>query len=178
MKFVRNLILVLALLLPSCSLAQADSVYTPKKKASDYIPLPLRLEVGGGNMFVAGLEWWILPTMLIGAQERPNDIKGLWVPNYALIWSFRTRYVYDYIDHEHGILLYPNIQCLFVGLMGIAVGPQVGWFSSTGFDYGASVRFDLLSLLNIEVGYFAKKENVFVNIIFTMSGPRTMIFDP
>jgi len=178
MKFVRNIILALALLLPGCSLAQADSVYTPKKKSSDYIPLPLGLEVGGGNMFVAGLEWWILPTMLIGAQERPNDIKGLWVPNYALIWSFRTRYVYDYIDHEHGILLYPNIQCLFVGLTGIAVGPQVGWFSSTGFDYGASVRFDLLSLLNIEVGYFAKKENVFVNIIFTMSGPRTMIFDP
>ena len=178
MKFVRNIILALALLLPSCSLAQADSVYTPKKKASDYIPLPLGLEVGGGNMFVAGLEWWILPTMLIGAQERPNDIKGLWVPNYALIWSFRTRYVYDYIDHEHGILLYPNIQCLFVGLTGIAVGPQVGWFSSTGFDYGVSVRFDLLSLLNIEVGYFAKKENVFVNIIFTMSAPRMLIFDP
>ena len=178
MKFVRNIILALVLLLPGYSMAQADSVYTPKKKASDYIPTPLGLEVGGGNMFVAGLEWWILPTMLIGAQERPNDIKGLWVPNYALIWSFRTRYVYDYIDHEHGILLYPNIQCLFVGLTGIAVGPQVGWFSSTGFDYGASVRFDLLSLLNIEVGYFAKKENVFVNIIFTMSGPRTMIFDP
>ncbi len=178
MKFVRNLILALALLLPGYSLAQADSVYTPKKKSSDYIPLPLGLEVGGGNMFVAGLEWWILPTMLIGAQERPNDIKGLWVPNYALIWSFRTRYVYDYIDHEHGILLYPNIQCLFVGLTGIAVGPQVGWFSSTGFDYGVSVRFDLLSLLNIEVGYFAKKENVFVNIIFTMSAPRMLIFDP
>lgn len=33
MKSVRNIILALALFLPSCSLAQADSVYTPKKKA-------------------------------------------------------------------------------------------------------------------------------------------------
>lgn len=178
MKFVRNLILALVLFLPSISLAEEDSVYTPEEKTSDNIPLPLGFEVGGGNMFVAGLEWWHIPSFFICAQERPEGIEGLWVPNYALIWSFRTRYVYDYIDHEHGILLYPNIQCLFVGLAGVAVGPQVGWFLSTGFDYGASVRFDLLSLLNIEVGYFAKKENVFVNIIFTMSGPRTMIFDP
>ena len=57
MKFVRNLILVLALLLPSISMAEEDAVYVPKEKASDYIPLPLGLEVGGGNMFVAGLEW-------------------------------------------------------------------------------------------------------------------------
>ncbi len=178
MKFTRTLILLFVLLLPSISMAEEDSVYTPEEKASDNIPLPLGFEVGGGNMFVAGLEWWHIPSFFICAQERPEGIEGLWVPNYALIWSFRTRYVYDYIDHEHGILLYPNIQCLFVGLAGVAVGPQVGWFSSTGFDYGASVRFDLLSLLNIEVGYFAKKENVFVNIIFTMSGPRTMIFDP
>ena len=178
MKFVRNLILVLALLLPSISLAEEDSVYTPEEKASDYIPLPLGLEVGGGDMFVAGLEWWILPTTLIGAQERPKGIDGLWVPKYAFVWSIRTRYVYDYIDHEHGVLLYPNIQGLFIVLAGVAVGPQVGWFSSTGLDYGAYVRFDLLSLLNIEVGYFAGKENVFVNAIFTMSGPRVLMFDP
>ena len=178
MKFVRNLILALALLLPSISLAEEDSVYTHKEKASDYIPLPLGLEVGGGDMFVAGLEWWILPTTLIGAQERPKGIDGLWVPKYAFVWSIRTRYVYDYIDHEHGVLLYPNIQGLFIVLAGVAVGPQVGWFSSTGLDYGASVRFDLLSLLNIEVGYFAGKENVFVNAIFTMSGPRVLMFDP
>ena len=177
MKFVRNLILALVLLLPSISLAEEDSVYTHKEKASDYIPLPLGLEVGGGNMFVAGLEWWLIPSGLIYAQKRPEGIEGLWVPHYALAWSFRTRYVYDYIDHEHGILLYPNIQGL-LPIVGIAVGPQVGWFSSTELDYGASVRFDLLSLLNIEVGYFAKKENIFVNIIFTLSASRVLIFDP
>ena len=178
MKFVRNLILALALLLPGYSLAQADSVYTPKKKASDYIPLPLGLEVGGGNMFVAGLEWWHIPSFLIYAQERPKGIEGLWVPMYAFVWSIRTRYVYDFTDHEHGILLYPNIQGLFAIFAGVAAGPQVGRFSSTGLDYGVSVRFDLLSLLNIEVGYFAGKENVFVNAIFTMSVPRVLMFDP
>jgi len=57
MKFVRNIILALALFLPSISMAEGDSTYTPKKKASDYIPRPNGIEVGGGNMFVARLEW-------------------------------------------------------------------------------------------------------------------------
>ena len=64
MKFVGNIILVLALLLPGYSMAQADSVYTPKEKASDYIPLPLGLEVGGGSMFMAGLEWGSLLSLI------------------------------------------------------------------------------------------------------------------
>ena len=139
MKFIRNLILVLALFLPSISMAEGDSVYTPKKKASDYIPRPNGIEVGGGNMFVAGLEWWSLPSFLIYAQERPKSIQGLWAPRYAFVWSIRTRYVYDYTDHEHGALLYPNIQYLRP-IFGAAVGPQIGWFSSTGFDYGASIQ--------------------------------------
>jgi hypothetical protein len=56
MKFIRTLVLLLALLLPGYSLAEEDSVYTPKKKASDYIPMPVGIEVGGRSMFVAGLE--------------------------------------------------------------------------------------------------------------------------
>ena len=178
MKFVRNLILALAIFLPGYSLAEEDSVYTPKKKATDYMPMPYGFEIGGGSMFVAGLEWWSLPSFLIYAQERPKSIQGLWAPRYAFVWSIRTRYVYDYIDHEHGILFYPNIQGLYAIFTGVAVGPQVGWFSSTGLDYGASVRFDVLSILNVEVGYFAKKENIFVNAIFTVSFPRMLIFDP
>ena len=47
MKFIRTLVLLLALLLPGYSLAQADSVYTPKKKATDYIPMPIGFEIGG-----------------------------------------------------------------------------------------------------------------------------------
>lgn len=47
MKFVRILILVLALLLPGYSMAETDSVYTPKKKATDYIPMPIGFEIGG-----------------------------------------------------------------------------------------------------------------------------------
>ena len=178
MKFVRTLVLLFILLLPGYSLAEEDSLYTHKKKASDYLPWPLGLEVGGGSMFVAGLEWWSPRSGLIYAQEHPEGIEGLWVPKYAFTWSIRTRYVYDYTDHEHGILLYPNIQYLFVILTGVAVGPQVGWFSSTGFDYGASVRFDVLCFLNLEVGYFARKGNMFGNTIFSLSFPRIGIFDP
>ena len=47
MKFVRNIILTLALLLPGYSMAEEDSVYTPKKKATDYIPMPIGFEIGG-----------------------------------------------------------------------------------------------------------------------------------
>ncbi len=176
MKFVRNIILALALLLPSCSLAQADSVYTPKKKASDYIPLPLGLEVGGGNMFVAGLEWGF-SSSLIYSQERPEGTEGLWTPDYGIVWTVRTRYVYDNIDDQHGFLLYPNIQYLRF-LFGIAVGPQMGWFSSTGFDYGASVRLDMLFIADFEVGYLVNKEQIYVNAIFTLSLPRIGLFDP
>ena len=57
MKFIRTLVLLFALLLPSISLAEENSVYTPKKKASDYVPMPVGIEVGGGSMFVAGVEW-------------------------------------------------------------------------------------------------------------------------
>ena len=177
MKFVRNIILALALFLPSISMAEGDSTYTPKKKVSDYIPRPWGIELGGGNMFVAGLEWWSLPSFLIYAQERPKSIQGLWAPRYAFVWSIRTRYVYDYTDHEHGVLLHPNIQYLRL-LFGIAVGPQVGWFSSTGFDYGASVRLDLIWILNVEVGYFFEKKNPYVSFLFSLSLPRFGIFDP
>jgi hypothetical protein len=177
MKFVRNIILALALFLPGYSLAQDDSVYTPKKKASDYIPLPLGLEVGGGSMFMAGLEWGSLLS-LIYSQERPEGVEELWVPAYAFVWSIRTRYVYDYTDHEHGALLYPNIQFLLGPLFGVVVGPQVGWFSSTGFDYGVSAHLDLMCLLNIEVGYFFEKKNPYVSFLFTFSLLRMGPFDP
>ena len=53
--FVRNLILALALFLPSISMAEGDSICTSKTKASDYIPQPLGLEVGGGGMFMITL---------------------------------------------------------------------------------------------------------------------------
>lgn len=176
MKFVRNLILALALFLPSISMAEGDSIYTSKTKASDYIPQPLGLEVGGGGMFVAGLEWGS-PLSLIYAQERPKNVEGLWAPDYAILWSIRTRYVYDYVDHEPGALLYPNIQYL-LPLFGVAVGPQIGWFTSTGFDYGVSVRLDLICLLNIEAGYFFEKKNLYVSFLFSFSMLRIGPFDP
>ena len=47
MKFIRTLVLLLALLLSSFSMAETDSVYTPKKKVTDYIPMPIGFEIGG-----------------------------------------------------------------------------------------------------------------------------------
>ena len=82
------------------------------------------------------------------------------------------------IDHEHGVLLYPNIQGLFTVFAGVAVGPQVGWFSSSGFDYGVSVRLDLMCLLNIEAGYFVEKKNPYMSFLVSLSLLRVGLFDP
>ena len=128
-------------------------------------------------MFVAGLEWWLIPSGLIYAQKRPENTKGPWAPDYAFVWFIRTRYVYDFTDHEHGILLHPSIQC-FHALAGVGVGPQVGWFSSAGFDYGASVRLNLFFIADLEVGYLVNKEAPYVNVMFTLSLPRFGLFDP
>ena len=176
MKFVRNLILALALFLPSISMAEGDSVYTSKEKTSSYVPNFLGLEIGAGSVFVAGLEWGF-SSSLIYSQERPEGTEGLWTPDYGIVWTVRTRYVYDNIDDQHGFLLYPNIQYLRF-LFGVAVGPQMGWFSSTGFDYGASVRLDMLFIADFEVGYLVNKEQIYVNAIFTLSLPRIGLFDP
>jgi hypothetical protein len=51
MKFVRNIILALALFLPSISMAEGDSVYTSKEKTSSYVPNFWGLEIGAGNLF-------------------------------------------------------------------------------------------------------------------------------
>lgn len=93
MKFVRNLILVLALLLSSFSMAETDSVYTPKTKATDYIPMPIGFEIGGRSMFVAGVEWGS-PSSLIYVQERPKNAEGLWTPDDALIWILNVEVGY------------------------------------------------------------------------------------
>lgn len=192
MKYFWIPLLVFALLWPSVSWAESladvhssssvqdttdswDMVRPPEKKHfRDYLPYPCGIEIGGGSMFVVGLEWWFDPYGLIYAQERPADIHDLWVPHYAWMWSIRTRYVYN---SEHGFLLYPNIQGLFP-LAGFALGPQVGWFSTNGFDYGASLRLDLMILMNVEIGYFARKERLFLNVIFTISLPRIGMLDP
>lgn len=175
MKFVCNLFLVFALLLPGVSMAEDGAVPPPEKKV-DYLPRPLGFEIGGGSMFVAGVEWWSMASFIY-VQKRPENVKGMWAPDDALVWFVRTRYVYDFKDHEHGVLLYPNIEYLH-SLFGIAVGPQVGWFSSSGIDYGAAVRLDLMLILNIEVGYFFEKKNPYVSFLFSLSFPRFGIFDP
>ena len=176
MKFVRNLILVLALSLPGYALAEADSVYTPEEKPSSYKPMFFGLEIGAGSVFVAGLEWGF-PSFLIYEQKRPDGVEELWTPNYGIVWTVRTRYFYDSIEEDHGLLLNPNIQYLRF-FIGLALGPQVGWFSSAGFDYGASVRLNLFFIADLEVGYLVNKEAPYVNVMFTLSLPRFGLFDP
>lgn len=92
MKFVRNLILVFALLLPGVSMAEDGAVSPPEKKV-DYLSRLLGFEIGGGSMFVAGVEWGS-PSSLIYVQERPKNAEGLWTPDDALIWILNVEVGY------------------------------------------------------------------------------------
>lgn len=170
-SFILPLLLVFIFLLPNKSLANEGKGFL------DYMPSPYGFEIGGGTVFVLGVEWWSEPYSLIYEPKPPENINELWLPSYVFAWTIRTRYIYDSNEHEHGLLLYPNIQYFRV-FWGVAIGPQVGWFSTNGFDYGASLRLDLMVLANFEVGYLVNSRKIFLNAIFTLSIPRFAIFDP
>lgn len=116
------------------------------------------LEIGGGSSFVVGLEWW------------PYSKTSY---NFGL--SIRTQYVYDYIDHESGFLLFPSIRYPNAPV-AFAVGPKMGWFTSSGFDYGASFRIEVL-FVDYEMGYLINKRHMFATITFVFSIPRMILTD-
>src|SRR5574344_860982 len=116
------------------------------------------IEIGEGTSFVVGLEWW------------PYSKTSY---NFGL--SIRTQYVYDYIDHESGFLLFPSIRYPNAPV-AFAVGPKMGWFTSSGFDYGASFRIEVL-FVDYEMGYLINKRHMFATITFVFSIPRMILTD-
>jgi hypothetical protein len=190
MKFVLNLVLVLALLLPSISLAEEDSasakdpddVEVPVKKKPNFFmfqegfsPSLWGVAVGSGpGIFSAGVDIIFGRSSVLYEPARPKSVQGPWLPPHMLIWMNRIRFIYDYDNHQQGGFFQPNLRYLReTGLLfSVIVGPEIGWEKETGFEYGASIRIGgLPSLLvaNYELGYLANSQKFYFTLSFCIS---------
>lgn len=192
MKFVRNLILVLALLLPSISLAEEDSAFVKdpddvevlvKKKPNFYMfpegffPSIWGIAVGSGpEIFSAGMDIIFGRSSVLYEPARPKSVQGPWGPPHMLIWMNRIRFIYDYDNHQQGVFFQPNLRYLGEAglLLSVIVGPEIGWEKETGFEYGASIRIGGMPSLwvaNYELGYLVNSRKFYFTLSFCIA-PR------
>ena len=192
MKFVRNLILVLALLLPSISMAEEDSAFVKdpddvevlvKKKPNFYMfpegffPSIWGIAVGSGpEIFSAGMDIIFGKSSVLYEPARPKSVQGPWGPPHMLIWMNRIRFIYDYDNHQQGVFFQPNLRYLGEAglLLSVIVGPEIGWEKETGFEYGASIRIGGVPsfwLTNYELGYLVNSRKFYFTLSFCIA-PR------
>ena len=189
MKFVRNLILALALFLPGVSMAtesasakDPDDVEVPVKKKPNFFmfpegfsPLLWGIAVGSGpGIFSAGVDIIFGRSSVLYEPARPKSVQGPWNPMHMLMWMNRIRYIYDYDEHQYGIFFQPNLRYLWdLGfLLSVVVGPEIGWEKETGFEYGASIRIGGLPSLwvaNYELGYLVNSQKFYFTLSFCIS---------
>lgn len=191
MKFVRNLVLVLALLLPGYSLAidlaqekDQDYVEYDSQKKPNFFMFPegfapslWGVAVGSGlGIFSAGVDIIFGRSSVLYEPARPDSVQGPWNPMHMLMWMNRIRYIYDYDEHQYGIFFQPNLRYLWdLGfLLSVVVGPEIGWEKETGFEYGASIRIGgmpSLWIMNYELGYLVNSQKFYFTLSFCIS-PR------
>ena len=164
MKFVRNLILALALLLPGISMAEEEfSLY----------PYPIDFSIGGGpGLFSTSLEFVLGSCASLYETPKSDSLQNFFEPRHALTWTNRIRMIYDYDNHQYGFLFQPSIRYMFKLIAFTAVvGPEVGWETETGFEYGMSARVGGLPglfLANYEVGYLINSQRFYFTVVFDM----------
>lgn len=187
MKYVLGIILTFALILPTKSLAEdlqfvpssatiseETEVAEPKELAVDdshsFLPLPWGIAIGGGpGMFSTGFDFFFFERGIL-CGFKPTD-------NYILIWTNRLRMIYDFENHQYGFLFQPNLRYLYFSHNGLylfsaILGPEIGWETKTGFEYGASLRIGGAPGLwagNYEVGYLVNSKRIYFTVSFTVS---------
>lgn len=187
MKFIRTIALVFVLILPMESKAEFFPAFSESRDSINsekflslfeyFIPLPFNITIGGGsNMFSVGTDvLFAAPISVIYENEstRPDSVVGPWMPNHVLMWTNRFRMIYDYSNHQYGLFLQPNLRYLYKWLIAdIALGPEIGWQTKTGFEWGASIRLNgllTLCLADLEFGYFANTRKYYFNVLFDLS---------
>ena len=192
MKFVRNLILALALFLPGVSMATEsasakdpdDVEFSVKKKPNffmfpeGFFPSLWGIAVGSGpGIFSVGVDVILGKSSVLYEPDepaRPDSVQGPWNPMHMLMWMNRIRYIYDYDEHQYGIFFQPNLRYLWdLGfLLSVVVGPEIGWERETGFEYGASIRIGGLPSLwvaNYELGYLVNSQKFYFALSFCIS---------
>ena len=164
MKFVRNIILALALLLPSVSMAEEEfSLY----------PYPIDFSIGGGpRLFSTSLEFVLGSCATLYETPKSDSSQDFFEPKHALTWTNRIRMMSDYDNHPYGFLFQPSIRYMFKLIAFTAVvGPEIGWETETGFEYGMSARVGGvpgLFLTNYEVGYLINYQRFYFTVVLDM----------
>ena len=130
---------------------------------------PFGISVGGGSgMFSAGIDW-MLPTANPLIYRSAKDYKEHKMPTHELWWTVRSRYIYDYDEHQAGVFLQPNVHYLLkVIILDLALGPEIGWKTQTGFDYGVSARTGLMGCAHVEFGRLFNSKKTYVNFLFNL----------
>lgn len=187
MKFMWGLLLVFALLLPSTVLAESfvvlesdstsfsstEELREKEDHRLSYIPVPWGIAVGGGTIFSAGLDFAFGDAGLIYETPRPEHAIGPWLSPHRLLWTNRIRMIYDYDNHQYGVFLQPNLRYLFKwDLLSFTLGPEIGWETKTGFEYGASLRVGGAPALlagNYEIGYLVNTRKFYFTVSFCLS---------
>ena len=186
MKSVRLFLLILLFMLPVASWGEMFPLLSELRDSTDsssripaaayLIPFPYSITIGGGpGMFSVGTDLLISPLSAVYVDEvsRPDSVQGPWVPSHVLLWTNRIRMIYDYDNHQYGFFWQSNIRYVYRFLLAdIAVGPEIGWQTQTGFDWGASIRlngFLTLCLADLEFGYFANTKRYYFNVLFDLS---------
>lgn len=164
MKYVLGIILAFALILPSKSLAG---------NSPDFIIAPWGIAVGGGpEMFSTGLD------IFFGDFSSIYPLGELkFEDGSKLLWTNRFRMIYDYENHQYGFLFQPNLRYIWnysgkVNLFSAVLGPEIGWETKTGFEYGASLRVGGVPGLmagNYEVGYLVNSKRFYFTVSFALS---------
>ncbi len=170
MKYLLGIILAFALILPSKSLADYSiaTVKVPEVKEDTssikYYPRFWGLAVGSGSKFFStGIDFFINE---IGDMSPPHGSANLF-------WTNRIRMIYDYENHQYGFLFQPNLRWIYKqGMFSATVGPEIGWETKTGFEYGISMRTGGLPSLfvgNYEAGYLVNSKRFYFTLSFCLS---------
>ena len=151
MKYFLGIILAFALILPC------------KSWASNEIPDLSEIQIGGWwyNNFSAGIDFGLKIYSYPEGEES----------SHQLYWKNRIRFIYDYENEQYGFLYQPNLRYVYwiKNFFATAVGPEIGWESKTGFEYGASLRIGGLPGLLFfyhEVGYLVNSKKLYYTLSF------------
>ena len=149
---------------------QAEELTKEKQDNNPVFLFPYDMVVGGGSgMFSLGLDFVFCKQNLIYESKKDPSIQGPWTPTHELWWTVRTRYVYDFDEHQLGLFLQPNLRYLWnVIIADATIGPEIGWKSNTGFDYGFSARLGLIAFFYIEIGHFYNSDKTYFNFLFNV----------
>ncbi|MCQ2108234.1 MAG: hypothetical protein MJZ05_05655 [Fibrobacter sp.] len=166
MKYFLGIILAFALILPSKSLAGDYPAY---------LPFPWGVAVGAGpQIYSMGADIFFKSFYAIYPRE---DFKLRDEGKHILLWTNRFRMIYEFENQQYGFLFQPNLRYLwnshgYMNLFSVVLGPEIGWETKTGFEYGASIRLGGAPGLwagNYEVGYLVNSKKLYFTFSLAIS---------